>query len=170
MTGGEREAPWNLSGRVFKIQQPRNRIQQAAASLRSLDRSHEMCGWARLRWPRGQSTGKTSGLGVSGLLCLTLMIASAGAAHGQGRSTETMFRSRGPISCSHQALLWAPPWQLAGTILDMVSREPSKGCQDASQGAPCRNALLRPAEPTVLPSLQTRGTEMVRHLRKATQH
>lgn len=81
-----------------------------------------------------------------------------------------MFRSRGPISCSHQALLWAPPWRLAGTILDMVSKEPSKGCQDASQGAPCRNALLRPAEPTVLPNLQTRGTEMVRNLLKVTQH
>ena len=60
------------------------------------------------------------------------MIVSAGAAHGQGRSTETTFRSRGPISCSHQALLCAPPWRLAGTILDMMFREPSKGCQDAS--------------------------------------
>lgn len=168
----ENERPHGISvEEFFKIQQPRNRIQQAAASLRLLDRSHEMCGWARLRLaPGARALGRLRALGCSGLLCLTLKDVSAGAAYGQGRSTETMFRSMWTHFLPHQALLWAPPWQLAGTILDMVSREPSKGCQDASQGAPCRNALTRPAEPTVLPSLQTRGTEMVRHLRKATQH
>lgn len=89
------------AGASFELQQPRDKIQQAEAGLRSRDRPHGTRGWARPRGRPGPEHWQDSGAaGVSGPLCLKHTMVLAGAAHGQVRSTKTV-----PVTRTHFLLL-----------------------------------------------------------------
>lgn len=83
------------------LQQPRDKIQQAEAGLRSRDHPHGTRGWARPRGRPGPEHLQDFGAaGVSGPLCLKHTMVLAGAAHGQVRSTKTV-----PVTRTHFLLL-----------------------------------------------------------------
>ena len=156
-TRGSVESQWESFSKYSSLVTRSNRQRQVG--LRSLDHPHGTRGRARPRGHPGPEHSQDFGAaGVSGLLCLKHTMFLAGAAHGQVRSTKTVFRSRGPTSCS-----WCSPGPPSGPRPDgwlrpspTVSPEPKEElsghipgsslqeCPIQSHRAPLPSPLYRP--------------------------